>query len=523
MPSPNQVGNIVALRALVHHDDEQEILVLDVGDSYLYESSSSAADDGVKVIRPTNVDAGDPGRWLKVMKQAEDVEGTVIADVEGLQDALDGKAPTSHSHAISDVTDLQDSLDAKADVSHVHAISDTTGLQDALDAKANTGDVPTAASDLSNDSDVTGATVKDALNTLLAGGGGGGTGKVAVLAHEFAADASGPFEIDLPVGMVPAAIILNNNINGTLTASMATGTELPLAGKVCRDNNQPFSDYLDYNITDLEDLGKLKGSVVANNLGNPASGQLNVREGPGYAYRPNNSFLDGETFVLNDGVNPAVTFEFDMQRRAAGTITGDLAFLDGETITLDAGQGGGPVVFEFDNNASVAPGNHAVQIEANIEDTIANLRTQIDGNMSYQIRAGSVYGTKVVELLNQNFGTSGNIAITHTVADPGFSVSGMSGGKDYDGVTPGNVVVEITDGFSANSVAQALESAIYGAASLDITPIWNDSQVALNNDAPGTMGNVAITNGSALGFQSVVGMEGGLDAAPISISILAFE
>jgi hypothetical protein len=36
-----------------------------------------------------------------------------IADVTGLQAALDGKAPGSHSHAIADVTNLQTALDAK--------------------------------------------------------------------------------------------------------------------------------------------------------------------------------------------------------------------------------------------------------------------------------------------------------------------------------------------------------------------------------------------------------------------------
>lgn len=61
-----------------------------------------------------------------------------IADVTGLQTALDGKAPSSHTHAISNVTELQTALDGKASASHSHAISDTTGLQTALDGKAAT-------------------------------------------------------------------------------------------------------------------------------------------------------------------------------------------------------------------------------------------------------------------------------------------------------------------------------------------------------------------------------------------------
>lgn len=61
-----------------------------------------------------------------------------IADVSGLQGALDGKAASGHGHAIADVTNLQTTLDGKAAASHTHAIADTTGLQAALDGKAAT-------------------------------------------------------------------------------------------------------------------------------------------------------------------------------------------------------------------------------------------------------------------------------------------------------------------------------------------------------------------------------------------------
>jgi hypothetical protein len=84
-----------------------------------------------------------------------------IAQVDGLQAALDaagtgggtsgptawaditGKpltfAPSTHSHAIADTTGLQTALDGKAATTHTHAISDTTGLQTALDGKQPSG------------------------------------------------------------------------------------------------------------------------------------------------------------------------------------------------------------------------------------------------------------------------------------------------------------------------------------------------------------------------------------------------
>ncbi|WP_423373199.1 tail fiber domain-containing protein [Stenotrophomonas maltophilia] len=59
-----------------------------------------------------------------------------VSDVTGLQSALDGKAAASHTHTITNVTGLQAALDGKAAASHTHAIADVTGLQTALDAKA---------------------------------------------------------------------------------------------------------------------------------------------------------------------------------------------------------------------------------------------------------------------------------------------------------------------------------------------------------------------------------------------------
>lgn len=106
---------------------------------------------------------------------ADDSHSHVIANVDGLQAALDGKAtsaqggkadtaygwgdhalagyltavswagvtgkpttfaPSAHSHAISDITSLQTTLDGKAASSHSHTIANITGLQTALDGKA---------------------------------------------------------------------------------------------------------------------------------------------------------------------------------------------------------------------------------------------------------------------------------------------------------------------------------------------------------------------------------------------------
>ncbi len=102
--------------------------------------------------RPTYLVAG--GLWidtsaagfltLKLFDGAEDVaiftvtsathalalaaHAHAIADVTGLQMALDAKSATGHGHAIGDVSGLQVALDGKSATGHGHAIEDITGL-----------------------------------------------------------------------------------------------------------------------------------------------------------------------------------------------------------------------------------------------------------------------------------------------------------------------------------------------------------------------------------------------------------
>ena len=78
-----------------------------------------------------------------------------IADVIGLQTALDAKADLSHMHGISSVAGLQAALDGKASTSHSHSISDVTGLQTALDSKASTAVATTSVNGLMSATDKT--------------------------------------------------------------------------------------------------------------------------------------------------------------------------------------------------------------------------------------------------------------------------------------------------------------------------------------------------------------------------------
>ena len=108
------------------------------------------------------------------------------------------------------------------------------------------------------------------------------------------------------------------------------------------------------------------------------------------------SLNDGETFVLNDGVNAAVTFEFD---KAGDGVTG----------------------------GNVAIDISGVSSKIDVRDEIV---TAINGAANLDIQADPAIGGGTINLTNLADGTAGNTTITETVSDVGFTVSGMSGGLD---------------------------------------------------------------------------------------------
>ncbi|MBT8428380.1 MAG: hypothetical protein KJN79_00565 [Gammaproteobacteria bacterium] len=108
---------------------------------------------------------------------------------------------------------------------------------------------------------------------------------------------------------------------------------------------------------------------------------------------------DTETFVLDDGTNPAVTFEFDTN----ASVT--------ETATLRA----------VDISAAAD--------EDDVRDAII---TAVGAAPALNITATSG-GAGLVDLLNLTGGTAGNVAITETVTSALFAVTGMTGGLATSG------------------------------------------------------------------------------------------
>jgi len=109
------------------------------------------------------------------------------------------------------------------------------------------------------------------------------------------------------------------------------------------------------------------------------------------------SIADNETFVLDDGVNPAVTFEFDQSGGATIPSTSVTVDISGDTT------------------------------DQTVSDTIVGV---VNGVSALNLTAANTGGTVVpVTLTNDNDGPEGNATWSEAVADAGFTVDQPVGGE----------------------------------------------------------------------------------------------
>jgi len=138
------------------------------------------------------------------------------------------------------------------------------------------------------------------------------------------------------------------------------------------------------------------------------------------------------------GLPSDFVFEFPAGTPAIGSIETIPAasLLDGETFTLDDGVNP-PTIFEFDTNFSVTPGNVAVDISAAVTaiDVASAMVSAINGvGGTLNLTAGNVLGSSsTVTITNGQRGTAGNVTDwLDTVADSGFAITQPEGGTDSD-------------------------------------------------------------------------------------------
>jgi len=145
--------------------------------------------------------------------------------------------------------------------------------------------------------------------------------------------------------------------------------------------------------------------------------------------------------ISNDvavGLPSDFVFEFPAGTPAVGYIQSITAasLIDGETFTLDDGVNP-PTTFEFDTNSLVFGSNVAVDISAAITaiDVATAIVSAINGvGGSLNLTAGNAIGSSsIVTVTNGQRGIVGNVTDwTDTVADSGFAITQPDGGTDSD-------------------------------------------------------------------------------------------
>jgi hypothetical protein len=137
-----------------------------------------------------------------------------------------------------------------------------------------------------------------------------------------------------------------------------------------------------------------------------------------------NVTVTGNTVTGPDGVPVAAV-------TATGSITtiAKASFLDNETFTLDDGLRA--VVFAFHKTGAYVPVTGEVEVDIQTDVTSDDVRdriiTAINGVAGFNITASNG-GVATVDLVNDLGGTGGNNTISDTVANAGFTHTGMSGG-----------------------------------------------------------------------------------------------
>lgn len=182
-------------------------------------------------------------------------------------------------------------------------------------------------------------------------------------------------------------------------------------------------------------------------------------------------------------INPATGYALEVDGKARGSIDcdaggADVLPADGDTVVMNDGVNAA-VTFEFDTNASVTETAtlRAVDISAAADDDDVRdaLITAITNAPALDISAYSG-GAGVVTLVNNLGGVAGNVAITEDVTDADFTVTGMTGGL----ATAGQRIYGFTQAGSStepNSVEVKFYSVAVGSPISTSNPYtWEASQ-----------------------------------------------
>lgn len=427
-----------------------------------------------------------------------------VADITGLQTALDGKAATSHTHAIGDVTGLQTSIDGttssissltsqiatKADASHTHPISDVTNLQTSLDGKA-------ASSHTHAISDVT--SLQTSLNSKAAASHTHAIADVVNLQSTLDSLSGGGVSLPINISDVTnlqtsldgKASSTHQHMNGSSSLGLGTNALLNMTPNVSGNvavgpnaarsltsgyNNVALGSSAQYNAT----TGYNNVSVGSSSLNGNVSGVNNIAIGSfaGSAGNASNRVAIGYTALQNTnddaGANTGIG-SYALRDVTSGSINTALGYYAGDGLTT--------------GRRNVFIGGNTNTTAGSVEDSVAiGWGAQVTASNQAVLGGSAVTETKLRGHVNISDGVSGALTLPittvtssgitlnathHTIVCLGNGASNISVGLPAATTCRGRVYnIKRTTTGSTTVIANGTET-IDGAATYALAAQWD--------------------------------------------------
>lgn len=236
------------------------------------------------------------------------------------------------------------------------------------------------------------------------------------------------------------------------------------------------------------------------------------------------TYANGNKVSVEDGIVygislPPIDFQVDHGNRPTGQIVLADIPAAGATITIDDGVNPA-LTYEFDDGGGIIPGNVEVVIAGTLaltRDSLAAAIALASSSDVSEVFVSSTPGDGTVNLANNFHSEDGNNAITFVGAN--ISVTGLvNGAAPGANVTPGNVLIAVTrskaDVIDASDVMAALNTAI-NDTDLQVTSEIDgadDEKLNLTHDVAGDYtcplyetGTTFVTSGIGGGSDSTIG------------------
>ena len=426
-------------------------------DDHLHEIADvtglQAALDGKAVTGHQHVAADITDLAVLLAAKADTGHGHGIAEIAGLQTALDGKANSGHGHAVADIAGLQTTLDGKSNTGHGHAVADITGLQATLDSKAAAGhghaiaDITDLQASLDAKFAKVGGTVTGALSVKGAGGGVSlitsdttHTGYIELKRADGTRAAYMGYKLD---GANPIHMIAEGDTTGFDFNKPVLVNNLPVAMQSAVDLKAPLAS------------PTFTGNVT---LPGTSTNRFSAGSGDGADYTTHNFRLRGHWGLGMETYDGSIQGYYDFRAGKWDTKGGffkngvEALYNNGGALTLGAANGNG--VRFWNGNAS-----YSISMSSVADATFGSrLDSSSDYNMCFRMSGGTNRGfvfkndtTPVAQIEG-----SGNIRLTGDLVSAGSVYAGTnviinSGGNSHvwhrvNGVNRGLTYYESSDG-----------------------------------------------------------------------------